>query len=250
MEREHLRMYSEQLGREMDCRVYGGGGKPMLAFPCRCGDSGEWEKHGMTVTLGDALERKRIQLFCLDSPDRETLAERTSPPAERVRRYEQWVCWLTEELMPRIRAVNATGRDVLAVGFDLGAYHAANLFFRRPDLFDSLIALSGVYDTVDFYGGYMDEAVYVNDPCACLVNMPPDHPYIRLYHRRRAVFCTGQGAGEESSLEGTRRLDEVLKSRGIPAWVDYWGNDVSHDWVWWKKQLRYFLPWAAGFCTG
>ena len=247
MERKHLRLQSKVLGRELDCRVYGGGGKPMLALPCRCGDSDEWEKHGMTVTLGDALERERLQLFCVDAPDRTTIAERTTPPAERARRYERWFQWVTEELVPEMRSINDTGRDLLAVGVDLGAYHAANLFFRRPDLFDSLIALSGVYDTDDFYGGYMDEAVYANDPCVCLANMPLDHPYVRLYNRRRAVFCTGQGAGEESALEGTRRLDGVLKSRGIHIWMDYWGGDVSHDWFWWKKQLRYFLPWAAGF---
>ena len=243
---ENRREYSNALGREMAFRVYGRGGKPVLALPCRCGGCEEWERHGMTVTLGDALEREQIQLFCVDTLDAETVADRCAPPEERVRCYEQWFRWLTEELTPCIRAINGGTQDVLAVGFDVGAYHAANLFFRRPDLFDSLIALSGVYDTDDFYGGYMDEVVYANDPCVSLSNMPLDHPYIRLYNRRRAVFCTGRGAGEQAALEGTRRLDGILKSRGIRAWIDYWGGDVGHEWFWWKKQLRYFLPWAAG----
>ena len=24
--------------------------------------------------------------------------------------------------------------------------------------------------------------------------------------------------------------------------IDYWGEDVSHDWPWWKHQLEYFIP--------
>ena len=46
---------------------------------------------------------------------------------------------------------------------------------------------------------------------------------------------------------GTRELDAVLREKNIPAWIDYWGKDVSHDWVWWQRQIVYFfdkiLPW-------
>ena len=33
------------------------------------------------------------------------------------------------------------------------------------------------------------------------------------------------------------------QSKGIPAWVDFWGNDCTHDWYWWYKQVLYFLPY-------
>ena len=36
--------------------------------------------------------------------------------------------------------------------------------------------------------------------------------------------------------------DRILKSKNIHTWVDYWGEDVNHDWPWWYKQLRYLLP--------
>ena len=56
----------------------------------------------------------------------------------------------------------------------------------------------------------------------------------------------GPGGWEEPLLEGTRRMDGVLRGKGIHAWVDCWGTDVSHDWPWWKKQIRYFLPYIVG----
>ena len=53
----------------------------------------------------------------------------------------------------------------MVFGCSLGATHAANLFFRRPDLFDRVLALSGIYDASYGFDGYMDEGVYLNSPC-------------------------------------------------------------------------------------
>ena len=33
----------------------------------------------------------------------------------------------------------------------------------------------------------------------------------------------------------------ILRDKNIPAWVDYWGKDVSHDWEWWHRQLVHFM---------
>lgn len=239
---DYHKEYSRCLGRDMEFKVYGHGGKPALAFPCQNGRFFDWEGFGMVEALADYLEAGTLQLFTADSIDRETVSQTDGNPYDRVRRHEAWVHYLTDELIPRIREINGTGRALLSTGLSMGAYHAGNLFFRRPDLFDSVIALSGVYDTCDMYNGYMDEVVYVNDPCASLSGMPKDHPYIRLFNQRAIRICVGQGAWEEPLLAATRRLDAILQERGIHAWVDYWGLDVNHDWPWWKKQMRYFLP--------
>ena len=36
-------------------------------------------------------------------------------------------------------------------------------------------------------------------------------------------------------------FEDVLRAKNVPAWFDYWGFDVSHDWVWWRRQIRYFV---------
>lgn len=246
MYQEYHKEYSYYLQREMEFKIYGRGGKPVLVFPCQNGRFFDWEGFGMLDTLGDYLEEEKIQLFCADTIDAETLSNRHGNPYDRVRRHEAWYNYIVEELVPRIQRINGTGQGILTTGFSMGAYHAANFFFRRPDLFDSVIALSGIYDTNEMYGGYMDEVVYANDPCASLMNMPLDHPYIAMFNERKIIICVGQGAWEGPLLEGTRRLDAVLRSKGIHAWVDYWGLDVNHDWPWWKKQIRYFLPQIVG----
>lgn len=246
MHKQSFTEYSAHLGRDMSFNVYGTGGKPVLVVPCQNGRYFDWEGFGMLETLGDYLESGRLQLFCVDTIDAETLSFKEGDPYHRIRLHEAWFNYVIEEVVPRVRAINGTGQPLMATGFSMGAYHAANFFFRRPDIFDGLISLSGIYDTDDMYGGYVDEYVYANDPCMSLANMPADHPYIRQFNSHRAVICVGQGAWEELLLAGTRRLDAILQAKGIKVWVDYWGLDVNHDWPWWRKQIRYFLPYVLG----
>ena len=133
---------------------------------------------------------------------------------------------------------------ILTFGCSLGAAHAANLFFRRPDLFDGTLALSGIY-TADYgFDGYMDGLVYNNSPIHYLANMPADHPYIEMYNQRRGIICVGQGSWEIP--QSTFQLKGILESKGIHVWVDIWGYDVAHDWDWWYKQVTYFVPYLLG----
>ena len=107
-----------------------------------------------------------------------------------------------------------------------------------------MLALSGVYDAKFFTDGWMDGVLYDNSPLDFLGNMPADHPYIDLYNDRRIVLCVGQGSWEEEGRRTTALMGDVLHSKGIHAWVDFWGYDVDHDWDWWKKQFPYFLPFV------
>ena len=50
----------------------------------------------------------------------------------------------------------------------------------------------------------------------------------------------GQGDWEEPWT--TFRLRDIFAEKGINAWVDVWGHDVSHGWDWWYRQVEYFLP--------
>ncbi len=244
MQRTSWRAYSHFLHRDMECMIYGTGGKPVLVIPSQNGRYFDWDNFGMMELLSDWILAEKIQLFAVDTIDKETVSDETGNPHDRVRRHECWYNYVLEEALPHFLQVNGSGLRPMVTGVSMGAYHAGNFFFRRPDIFDGLIALSGVYDTRPIYGDYMDEVIYNNSPADFLAHMPPDHPWIGLYNRSRAVLCVGQGAWEGPLLDGTRRMDAVLKQKGIATWVDYWGFDVNHDWPWWKKQLRYFLPWV------
>lgn len=129
----------------------------------------------------------------------------------------------------------------MTTGCSLGAMHAAIFFFRRPDIFDTLIAMSGLYHTHYSFPHYNDDLTYANSPQDFLAQMDGNHPWMQLYRQRRICICIGQGRWEEDTLWSTRQLDTILAQKGVPAWFDYWGYDCDHDWPWWRKQLPHFM---------
>lgn len=250
METQYFKQYSPALGRDMECKVYGHGGRPVLYIPCQDGRFYDFADLGMAGVWAPWIDSGRVMVFAVDTVDKETWSDKGGDPAWRARRYDQWVHYITDEMVPFMQdmARRRNGWDgapgILAFGCSLGATHAANLYFRRPDQFDGLLALSGVY-TADYgWDGYMDEVLYFNSPIHYLANMPADHPYIAQYNRHRAVICVGQGAWELP--ESTRQMQSICQDKGIDVWVDFWGWDCSHDWPWWYKQVQYFLPHLLG----
>jgi len=239
MQVEHHNWFSNALGREMEIRVYGSGGQPLVVFPSQDGHVGDFEGFGMVEACAPLLDGKRVTLVAVDGNDWNSWTNHGVPPAERARRHLDYDRYVVEEVSPFV--LRHTGRKTAwTTGCSMGAFHAANFFFRRPDLFDGVIALSGLYQTRGFVGDFCDENVYFNSPLSYLPGLT-DPWYLRRYRESQIVFAAGQGAYEEDGLRDMRALQAILAAKGVAAWFDYWGTDVNHDWPWWRRMLPYFL---------
>ena len=245
MEIRYFKHYSIRLDRDMEFKVYGHGGRPVLLIPCEGGRFYDYEDFGMIDHWSQWIEEGRCCLYTLDSIDHETYLSQGNPK-ERTQRHEQWYNYIISELVPYIRLLsqerNGYDQGIMTFGCSMGAMHAANLFFRRPDLFNGVFALSGLYDSSMYFGNYMDDTLYENTPAEYLRNLPDDHYYKRMYNNRRMLFVCGQGPWEEASHSSLRYLEYILRDRGIHAQTEYWGNDVSHDWYWWFKMVELYAP--------
>ena len=250
MEIQYHRQFSHALGRDMECKIYGHAGRPVMFIPCQDGHPNDFEGFQMVDTWAPWIESGQVMVFSIDTIDAETWSDKAGDPAWRARRYEQWIDYITCEMVPFIReTVNWRNGwsgypGIMAFGCSLGATHAVNLYFRRPDLFDSVLALSGIYTAEFGWDGYMDNVVYQNSPVHYLPNLPADHPYINQYNQHKGVICVGQGAWELTDT--TFRIQDICREKGINIWVDVWGTDVNHDWPWWHKQVPHFLPYLLG----
>ena len=245
MEIRYFKHFSRNLQRDMEFKVYGHAGRPVLFIPCEGGRFYDYEDFGMIDHWAQWIEEGRCCIYTVDSIDHETYLS-PGAPAERTRQHEQWYQYIIEEFVPYIRFLsrerNGYDQGIMTFGCSLGAMHGANLFFRRPDLFNGVFALSGIYDSSMYFGNYMDDILYQNTPTAYLPNLPENHYYKRMYNDRRMLFVCGQGPWEEASLSSLRYLEYILRDRGIHAQTEYWGNDVSHDWYWWFKMAETYAP--------
>ena len=223
----------------MEYKVYGTGGRAVFAVPSQNGRFFDWENFGMTEVLRPWIEEGRIRLITCDTIDGETWSDQGGDGYWRIRRHEAWFNYVINELLPAVRQYE--GETFISTGCSMGAFHAVNFFFRRPDIFDTVIALSGLYAADYGFPNYHDELTYANSPQAFVSGMPTDHPWIDMYRQRRIIICVGQGKWEDELLESTRQFDAILRQKNIPAWIDYWGTDVDHDWCWWRPQLKYFM---------
>ncbi len=254
MQTRYFKEYSPSLGRDMECKIYGHAGRPLVFIPCQDGRFFSFEDFHMSDTMAPWLESGRLMVIAIDTIDQETWSDMNGDPWQRIRRHEAWMNYIFTEVAPKAqqlsRMVNGESAEhrPLSFGCSLGALHAANLYLRRPDLFSGMLALAGIYTARYGFGSYMDEIVYQNSPVDYMAQLPQDHPYIPMFNRQRAVICTGQGAWEQP--ETTRTLKDIFERKGIHLWVDLWGHDVNHDWPWWYKQTEYFLPWLLNERNG
>ncbi len=243
MKRSVYKLQSKSLGQEASLIVYGEGGYPVVAFQTQDQKASELEDESMVDALAEFIDGKQIQLFSVDNFDEQSWSLLSGDNEARAARQEAYFRFVTDELIPRVHELNASNLRPIAFGCSMGAVHAAIALFRRPDLFQGCMALSGIYHSGYFFGDWMNSTLYDNDVLAFLPNMPLDHPYVGLYRNRSLLFCCGQGEDAQFA-EDERRMDAELNRLGVDHWCDYWGADVTHDWYWWKKQMAYFLPFV------
>ncbi len=242
MEIRYETHWSSHLNREMEFKVYGHGGRPVLFIPCQGGRFFDFENFGMLDHWAPWIEAGACKVYSADCIDNEAWAAFGADNRWRIENHERWYNYIVEELVPTIHYDSGRG-DIMTFGCSLGAMHAANLYYRRPDLFNSCFAISGIYDNKEFFGDYCDDLVYNNCPGLYLENLPEDHYYIDMYNSQKSLIVCGQGAWEEPLLESTRRLDTVCCKKGIHTRFEYWGYDVNHDWPGWFKMVENYLPW-------
>ena len=246
MEIRYFKHYSGSLNRDMEFKVYGHSGMPVLFVPCQSGRFFDFENFRMIDYWAKWIEEGRCTVYSCDCIDDEAWAAKGADNRWRTENHERWYHYIVDELVPYIKHLsgerNGYDQRILTFGASMGAMHAANLFFRRPDLFAGCFAISGLYDSPEFFGDYMDDLLYNNCPVYYLANLPYDHYYRDLYNHSKILIVVGQGRWEEPLIESTRRLQSVLNQQNIQARVEYWGYDVDHDWPWWFKMVEHYVP--------
>lgn len=232
--------HSPSLGLDMPIAVYGERGRPLLLFPTAAADFLENERFFLIKAIEPAILAGRVRVFSIESINRIGWMDRSLPLPEKGRRQALYSRYVEDEVVPYIRTAMGGGDPGIATaGASFGAFHAANAFFRRPDLFDALIAMSGFYDLdPDYLHGYHDANVFFNNPTAFLPGLTG--PLLELLRTRsQIVVVTGQGQWEAPGA--SRRFGALLAERRIPHRLELWGHDVNHDWPWWRRMLPHYI---------
>lgn len=231
--------YSPNLNREMEIVVYGHYGFPLLMFPSAAADYLEYERFYLIDSIKPMIESGKVKVFSINSINSESWLNDKISSRQKVVRHQEYNNYICDEVVPYIK--NATGGEggVITSGVSLGAFHAANSLFRRPDLFDGVIGLSGIYDLKSYSAGYYDEDVYYNSPADYIPNLTEGEHLDRLREKTNIHLLSGEGSYEAPAE--TWRIADILGAKGIPNNVEMWGNEWGHDWPTWRAMLPSYL---------
>jgi esterase/lipase superfamily enzyme len=232
--------HSPALEMHMPIVSYGHAGHPLLLFPTAAADFLENERFFLIKAVEPAIQQGRLRVFSIESINKWAWMDQQLPVPEKARRQALYMRYIEEEVVPYIRrAIGNPGVRIATSGASFGAFHAANTLFRRPDLFDATIAMSGFYDLApDYFHAFSDANSYFNNPAWYLPSLE-GRDLDLLRNHTSIVIATGQGAYE--APHASRNLASILQSKEIPHWLDVWGHDVDHDWPWWRKMLPYYV---------
>lgn len=232
--------HSPILGQRMPIVSYGNFGHPVLLFPTAAADFLENERFFLVKAVEPAILAGRVRVFSINSINSQAWMDKNVPVPEQARRQALYAQYVEQEVVPYIRAACQSPQIRIATsGASFGAFHAANTLFRRPDLFDATIAMSGFYDLApDYFKGYSDDNCYFNNP-AWYVPQLAGETLHRLQTSCKIHILTGQGAYE--APEASKSFARILDGKGIPHRLEMWGHDVNHDWPWWRKMLPYAI---------
>lgn len=230
--------FSPALQKEMPVSVYGHYGYALLMIPTAAADFLEYERFELIHALQPLLDAGRLKIFSVNSINTESWMHKDMEGAHKAIRQNQFNTYIFNEVIPFIRNKTSEETPIITCGASFGAFHAMNLFLKRPDLLQGVIAMSGVYDLMEYTDGFYDEQVYFNSPMHFIPNLE-DHQVLENIRKGKITIATGSGAHEDP--DANRRFSAVLHNKSIPHQLEVWGNDVHHDWPTWRKMLPEIL---------
>jgi esterase/lipase superfamily enzyme len=239
MERQLTSWYSPSLNKEMPVAVYGSYGFALLLVPTAAADYLEYERFQLMDSIAPFIDAGRVKVFSINSINNESWMNNNMNPYDKAIRHQQFNEYVFNEVVPFIRNNTSWETPIITCGASFGALHSANLFFKRPDLINGFIAMSGVYDLTEYTKGFFNDEVYFNSPIHYMPNLT-DH-YILEQIRKSGHIHLVTGSGDHEDPEANKRFAGVLYGKNIWYELDIWGREWRHDWPTWRAILPHYL---------
>lgn len=239
MKRELTSWYSPALQKETPIAVYGNYGFALLLVPTAAADYLEYERFQLIDALSPQINAGKLKVFSVNSINNESWLNNNMAGEHKAIRHNQFNEYIFNEVVPFIRQNTSQETMIFVAGASFGALHSMNLFLKRPDLLNGVIAMSGVYDLTEYTKGYFDDQVYFNSPMHYIPNLT-DHgvlEQIRSTHHLHILT----GSGEYEAPDAARDFAGVLYNKGINYELSVWGHEWKHDWPTWRAMLPAFI---------
>jgi esterase/lipase superfamily enzyme len=223
----------------MPVAMYGHYGFALLLVPTAAADYLEYERFQLMDCLAPLIDEGKLKVFSIDSINNESWLNNSMESHHKAIRHQQWNNYVFNEVVPFIRNNTSQETLIFTCGASFGALHSMNLFLKRPDILNGVIAMSGVYDLTEYSKGFYSDDVYFNSPMHYIPNLA-DHGILEQIRKSQHIhILTGSGAYEDPGSSG--QFAKILYDKGINYELDVWGSEWTHDWPTWRAMLPHYL---------
>ncbi|ROL62230.1 esterase [Bacteroidetes/Chlorobi group bacterium ChocPot_Mid] len=235
MERLDIKINSEILQKELNLAVYGHYGFALLMFPATSDDYLENEKLGFIETLKPFINKGKLTVFSIETVNNESWLNPNIPDEQKSNRQYEFNEFLVKELLQQIFHTCGGPIPIINCGAALGGYHAANCYFRRPDIFYGVISMSSFYNIQYLSGNFFNDNCYFNSPVHYLPNLSDEYWLSFLRSKHHVYLMTGTGENENPSH--LSHISDILNYKSIPHNADFWGKEWGHNKETWNSML-------------
>jgi esterase/lipase superfamily enzyme len=235
MQRSIQSWFSPSLQKEMPIVTYGTYGFALLLIPTAGADYLEYERFQLIDHLSPFINAGKLKVFSIDSINKESWMNKEMLGEHKAIRHNQFNEYVYNEVIPFIKNATSPETPIYVAGASLGALHSLNLFLKRPDLIQGVIAMSGVYDLTEYTSGFYDMQVYFNSPVHYISNLE-DHAVLDQIKRSQHIHIFS-GSGAFEAPEAAKNISDLLHTKGIHHELSIWGKEWAHDWSTWRAML-------------
>jgi esterase/lipase superfamily enzyme len=234
MQQKIDRIQSNNLEKEVNVSVYGHFGTAIVFFPTNTGSHKQLEETGLIAKLEPTIKKGKCKIYCPEVPYQDLRwADELTDPHNRSKMHYEFNEFILNDLLPYIFDDCGSPVPMITAGADIGAYNAANTYFRRPDVFAGTIALSGDYNLQNYTKGYFDENCYFNSPVHYLPNLNDTYWLTHLLSRKHVYLISGSGENENPG--NTEFIGGILNSKNIPNNLIIKDNNYGKNFEAWNE---------------
>jgi esterase/lipase superfamily enzyme len=223
----------------MPVATYGNFGFALLLIPTAAADYLEYERFQLINALVPYINSGKVKVFSINSVNNESWLNNDMLGAHKAIRHNQFNEYVFNEVIPFIKAHTSSETPIITCGASFGALHSMNLFLKRPDIINGVIAMSGVYNLHEYTKGFSDEQVFYNSPMDYMPGLTDNWYLENTRNSHHIHILSGSGAYEDP--QAARDFARILYNKGINYELDIWGQDMTHDWPTWRAMLPYYI---------
>ncbi len=218
MRKEVYTIKSDILGKNMQVHVFGHYGINFLLFPITDDDPTEWEQVGLIKSLAPLIEKGHIKLFSIEANNLDSWQNQSLSPKERSDNHYKFNAYLMNDVVPFIFSDNGSPVPIITAGGGIGAFHAVNTYFRRPDVFIGTIGANGFYDIRWLSGAFYDSNCYFNSPLHYLPNLTEDY-WLSFLQSQKSVYLLAEDSNWDL-INQSYRLGDILNNKNIQHQIE------------------------------